>query len=129
MPQTMLAFLAMTMAVFIALNQQRADLKTFESILDSEYEIMANAVALEQMEIVAASTSWDDLHDWNGDVVTRNFSFNNFQESFDIAIMVRFVDGSGNPSGVPTMTKEVVISASNSRFTRPLVTHARLISE
>ncbi len=129
MPQTMLAFLAMSMAVFIALNQQRADLKTVESIVDSEYEILANAVALEQMEIVAASTDWVDLDDWNGLEISRNFILNDFQESFDLKITVQYVDGAGNPSAVPSTTKEVSILAMNDRYTLPILTHARLLSK
>jgi hypothetical protein len=129
MPQTMLAFLAMTMAIYMSLNQQKADLHTVESIIDSEYEILANAVALEQMEIIAASVDWADLDGLNGTEVTRAFSFNTFQESFDLSIGVQFVDASGNLSAIPTTMKEVSISAFNDRYTLPLVTHARLISD
>ena len=84
----MLAFLAMSMAVFLALNQNRAEIRSYESIVDAEYEIMANAVALEQMEIVLASTSWDDLDVWDDSLVTRNFSINTFQEFFDVEVLM-----------------------------------------
>jgi len=125
----MLAFLAMTLAVFVASNQQKADLQLFESILDSEYEIMANAVALEQMEIVSAGTDWADLDVLDGTMVTRNFGFNTFVETFDLSMTVQFVDALGIPSAVPTTIKELTIVATNDRYNLPLVTHARLISD
>ena len=129
MPQSLLAFLAMSIALIVALNQHRSELRSHESIVDAEYEIMANAVAIEQMEIVIASTIWDDLDVRDYSVVTRNFSLPTFQESFDVAVSVQFVDGSGNPSVTPTTIKEVAVSTENIRYTSPIVTHARLIAE
>ncbi|GMQ80626.1 MAG: hypothetical protein BMS9Abin05_0054 [Rhodothermia bacterium] len=125
----MLAFLAMSIAVLVALNQQRSEIRSYESIVDAEYEIMANAVSIEQLEVIAASTIWNNLEVWDDSVITRNFSLPTFQESFDVSVSVQFVDGSGYPSVTPTTVKEVAVSAENNRYTSPIVTHARLISE
>ncbi|MCH8246968.1 MAG: hypothetical protein IH951_11235 [Bacteroidetes bacterium] len=129
MPQSMLAFLAMTIVMMITLSQRRTDIRSHESLVENEFEIMANALAIEQMEIVIGSTAWEDLENWDDSVSTKNFTFTGFQESFQIGVSIQFVDGFGNPSIVPTTIKEVAISAMNDRYVLPLVTHARLVSE
>lgn len=129
MPQSMLAFLAMSIVMMITLSQLRTEKRSNAAIVENEYEIMANALAIEQMEIVAASTVWDDLDVWDDSLLTKIFDFSTFQESFDIGVSVQFVDEFGNPSIVPTTIKEVAITAMHERYELPLVTHARLISE
>lgn len=129
MPQSMLAFLAMSIVMMITISQHRAELRSHQSLVENEYEIMANALAIEQMEIVIASTAWDDLEDWDESVTTKIFTFSGFQESFEIGVSIQFVDGFGNPSVVPTTVKELAITAMHERYELPLVTHARLISE
>lgn len=125
----MLAFLAMSIVMMITLSQLRTEKRSNAAIVENEYEIMANALALEQMEIVAASTVWDDLDVWDDSLLTKIFDFSTFQESFEIGVSVQFVDAFGNPSIVPTTIKEVAITAMHERYELPLVTHARLISE
>jgi len=125
----MLAFLAMSIVMMITLSQHRTELRSHQSLVENEYEMMANALAIEQMEIVIASTAWEDLEDWDASATTKNFTFSGFQESFEISVSIQFVDGFGNPSIVPTTVKEVAITAMHERYELPLVTHARLISE
>ena len=129
MAQTLLAFLAMMIAMSISINQNRIRLSSYDSMVRSEYEIMANAVTIEQMEIVKAGTAWDDLEDWHGDTTNVSITIGSFAESFNLSYTVQYVDDNGNPSGAPTSVKEVEIIALNDRFNQPLFTHARLISE
>ncbi len=129
MPQSLMAFLAMSIAIMLSMSQFRSDIQSYQSMVEDEYEIMANAVALEALEIISASTDWDDLDVWDDSTMAINFSLPGFQESFDLGFQVQFVDAFGNPSGVPTTTKEVEVVAMHDRYTLPIVTHARLISD
>ena len=129
MPQSLMAFLAMSIAIMLAMSQFRSDIQSYESMVEDEYEIMANAVALEALEIISAGTDWDDLEVWDDSTMAINFSLSDFQESFDLGFQIQFVDAFGNPSVVPTTTKEVEVVAMHDRYTLPIVTHARLISD
>ena len=129
MSQTLLAFLAMMVATLIAFNQYQGQIKSYGNTVHSEYEIMANAVAIEQMEIIDATTDWADLESWDGDTVAVNFSIDALSVPFEMGIDVQFVDDNGDPSVVPTTVKEVLVVAMNDRFRLPLVTHSRLISQ
>ena len=130
MPQSMLAFLAMAMAVMLAVTQMRSDLRSHQSMVSEEFEIMANAVTLEQLDIISVSTSWDSLDVvWDDSIVVRGFGFNGDEVDFDLAIAVQYVDAGGNPAAGATTRKEVAVSAGNDRFILPLVTHARIFSE
>ncbi len=129
MPQSMLAFMAMMLATLAALNQYRAQLDTYEELILSEYEIMANAVAIEQMELLDIGTDWEDLEDVDGDTTQVSFSASDLSVDFDLIFAVQFVDEDGDPSPSPTSIKEVEIKAYNEKFTLPMVTHTRLFSE
>lgn len=129
MPQSMLAFLAMMLATIAALNQYQAQLHTYEQLIHSEFEIMANAVTIEQMELLDLGTNWEDLEDVHGDTTEVTFSVGDLNVSFDLAFAVQFVDENGDPSGSPTSIKEVQIKAYHDKFTLPMVTHTRLFAE
>ena len=60
MPQTLGAFLAMMVVMLFTINFQRASIQTQRKMLSSEVDVMANAVASEAMQYVAAK-SFDAL--------------------------------------------------------------------
>ena len=61
--------MAMMLATIAALNQYRGQIRTEEEMIRSEYEIMANAVAIEQIQILDIGTDWEDLEDVDGDTM------------------------------------------------------------
>jgi hypothetical protein len=129
MPQSLLAFLAMMMATLAALNQYQSQLTTYESMVRGEYEVIANAVVIEQMEIVDLSIPWANLESVDGDTTTAEWAIGSENVSFQLAFAVQYVDEDGTPSGTPTTTKEVAISASNSKFSTDLVNHTRMFTQ
>lgn len=129
MPQSLLAFLAMMIATIAAYNQMGAKMGTYQQMIHSEYELMANAVTIEQMEIIALATDYDDLEDLDGDVLSRSFTAGSRSVSFSLTIDVQFVDDDGSPSASETDQKEVSIAATNTLFATALVTHARIFSD
>lgn len=90
---------------------------------------MANALVLEQVEIIDMSTDFEDLEDWHGDEMTLEFEVGNDGIEFTVGVSVQYVDESGEPSGVATSQKEVTVSAQHPRYSVTLVTHSRIIAE
>ncbi len=72
MPQSLMAFLAMMLASMAAFNQMNSRMGTFDSMVRGEYELMANALVLEQLELIDLGTNYADLEDWNGAEMTRS---------------------------------------------------------
>lgn len=129
MPQTMMSFAAMMIAALAAFNQMTSQLQTYDEMIRGEYELMANAVVLERMEIIDLTTDYEDLEDWNGTTTTAAFEAGGVSVSFDLAISVQYVDEDGLPSEAETDQKEVVIEATQEKFLMTLVNHRRLFSE
>jgi YbbR domain-containing protein len=124
-----MAFLAMLLASIIALNQMTAQVETYDQMISAEYELMANGVALEQMEIIDLSTDYDDLEDWDGIEMTKDFSIDVSTVTFDLEIDVDWVDDNGVVSASPTDQKQIKISTSQEDYSRTLVAHTRLFSD
>lgn len=129
MPQTLMAFLAMTIAALATLSQMSAQIETYDDIVHAEYQLMANAEVIERMEIIALGTDYDDLDALDGNEVPVVFSINDVSVNFDLQLAVQFVDDDGVPSESDTGIKEVAITAFNDRYTLPLLTHRRMFSE
>jgi hypothetical protein len=129
MSQTMMAFLAMMIAALAAINQYTAQVQSYDAAYKAEFELMANALVLEEMEIIDMTTDFEDLEDWNGDEITRSYEVWNGDVEFTVAIAVQYVDESGEPSEVATSQKEVTVSAQHPRYTATLVSHSRIIAE
>jgi len=129
MPQSLMAFLAMMIASIAAYNQMGSKAAVYEQMVHSEYELMANAVVIERMEIIAVGTDFDDLDDLDGDTITATFSAGDLDEDFTLTLDVQYVDDDGDPSGTPTSQQEVEITAENDHFNMPLVIHSRIFSE
>lgn len=129
MPQSLMAFLAMLLASIIALNQMTAQVETYDQMISAEYELMANGVALEQMEIIDLSTDYDDLEDWDGIEMTKDFSIDVSTVTFDLEIDVDWVDDNGVVSASPIDQKQIKISTSQEDYSRTLVAHTRLFSD
>lgn len=129
MSQTLMAFLAMMIAALAAINQYSAQLQSYDETYRTEFELMANALALEEMEIIDMTTDWDDLENWAGVEMTRTYEVANGDLEFTLTASVQFVDDNGEASAAATSNKELTISATNSRFTYTLVSHSRIISE
>ncbi len=90
---------------------------------------MANAVVLEQVELIDLGTEYDDLEDWDGAEMERAFTVGDFSITFTLTVNVQFVDEDGVPSEAETDQKEVAVSATQEKFLLPLVTHSRLFSD
>jgi len=129
MPQTLMAFLAMMIASIAAFNQLTSRTQSFDDMIQSEYELMANAVVLEQVELIDLGTEYDDLEDWDGAEMERAFTVGDFSITFTLTVNVQFVDEDGVPSEAETNQKEVAVSATQEKFLLPLVTHSRLFSD
>jgi hypothetical protein len=127
MPQTLLAFLAMMIAALASINQYTAQLQAYEATYRSEFELMANALVLEEMEIIDLTTSFSALGALDGDVRPRSFEVGSGSVEFDLTISVQYVTDTGAPSAAATPQREVAISATHPRFTTPLVTHKRIM--
>ena len=125
----MMAFLAMMIAALATINQLTEQIRSFDETLRGEYELMANALVLERLEVVDLTTDYDDLEDWDGiqQILGYDVSGNNL--NFTLDYEVTYVDDDGNPSEVETDQKEVTISATNEKFSWTLVTHQRLFSD
>lgn len=129
MPQTMLAFLAMLIASLAAFSQMSHQLGTYDSMVLSEFELMANGVVLEQMEIIDMTTDYEDLEIWDGIENTKSFTIDDFSVDFKLVFQVQYIDDDGFPSENPTNQKELQIAATHEKFTRTLVRHRRLFSD
>ncbi|MEQ9105511.1 MAG: hypothetical protein RIE53_12545 [Rhodothermales bacterium] len=129
MPQSLLAFLAMMIATMAAFNQMSAKLGSYNEMIYSEFELMANAVAIDQMERIDLLTDYEDLETWDSALVERSFESGSRTVTFDLAITVRWVDDEGNPSAIETDQKEVEIQAMEDHFSRVMVTHSRIFSD
>lgn len=129
MPQSLMAFLAMMVASIAAYNQMGTKMAVYEQMVHSEYELMANAVVIERMEVVAVGTDFDDLDKLHGDVETVSFTAGDLSIAFTLTYQVRYVDSVGGPVGIVTSQQEVEITAEHSRFGYPLVMHSRIFTE
>ena len=68
MTQTMLALLAMMIAMLFSMNQQRGTLNDYKTMVHADMELMAGGVALQVMETVASypfdkSTAFPEYRD------------------------------------------------------------------
>jgi len=130
MPQTMLAFLAMMVASMAAFNHQLAAIRVQEERIRSEFEIMANAVALEAMELKAVPVGFDGLEAFDDTKGTSYFEVEDISEAFTLAWDVVYVDSNGDESLVPTDMREVSVMVYHERYpNRPLVHHTRIIGD
>jgi hypothetical protein len=129
MPQSLMAFLAMMIASIAAFNQMNSQLGTYDNMVRGEYEMMANGLILEQIELIELGTDYDDLEDWNGSELTRSFTVGDISVPFTLSVEVQYVDDDGLPSAIETNQKEVSIGATQEKFSITLVRHTRLISE
>lgn len=129
MPQTLMAFLAMMIASVAAFNQMSAQMLTYDEMVRGEYELMANALVLERMEIIDMTTDYDDLEDWNDSSLSAAFSAGGISVTFTLDVAVIYVDDDGLFSESETDQKEVSIEATNEKFGMTLVTHRRLFSD
>lgn len=127
MPQSMLALLAMSVVMMFSHNQHQSRLASYSAMMEAEYTLMANAVALEQLELIIAGTAWDDLETWDGNVSARSVSIPSINEPFILTVTVDYVDSAGKAVMGPTSKKMVVISAMHDNYNKILVTHTRLI--
>jgi len=119
----------MFVAMLVARNQYQGQLQSYGEAVRSEYEIMANAITLEQIEVIEATTAWNDLETWDGDTLAVNYGVGDATVPFTLRVDVEYVDDDGNPSASPTTIKEVLVVAISDRFNMPLVAHSRLLSE
>ncbi len=124
-----MAFLAMMIAALAAINQYTSQMQAYDEAYRTEFELMANALVVEQLEVIDMTTDWDDLEDWDGDEIDAEFEVHNGDIEFTLAISVQFVDDDGTPSESETSNKEVAIQATSDRYTVALVTLTRVISE
>lgn len=124
-----MAFLAMMIASIAAFNQMNSQLGTYDNMVRGEYEMMANGLILEQIELIELGTDYDDLEDWNGSELTRSFTVGDISVPFTLSVEVQYVDDDGLPSAIETNQKEVSIGATQEKFSITLVRHTRLISE
>jgi len=124
-----MAFLAMMIAALAAINQYSAQIQSYDAAYRTEFELMANALVLEQLEVIDMTTDFDDLEDWDGDEMSREFEVGSDGIEFTLSVTVEYVDESGEFSEDPTSQKEVTISAEHERYTVALVTHSRIIAE
>jgi len=129
MPQTLMAFLAMMIASIAAFNQMTAQVRTYDEMVRGEYELMANALVLERMEIIDMTTDYAYLEDFDGVTTASSFSAGDISISFSLTIEVTYVDDDGLASESETDQKEVSIRATNEKFVKTLVTHRRLFSD
>jgi len=125
----MLAFLAMTIAALAAINQLTAQIQSYDEAYRAEYELMANALVLEQIELIDLTTDYDDLEDWDGQQLTRSYSVSSGDVDFVLTIAVGYVDDDGEPSETETNQKEVSVAGTQERYSVTLVTHTRIIAE
>ncbi len=129
MPQTMLAFLAMMMISISSLNQYQAQMRSYDNLIHSEYEIMANAVTIERMEIINLGIDWADLNALHGDSTAVSYAVGATIVPFTMRSAIQFVTVTGAASGTPTSYKEVALTTSHERFNLDLVTHTRIFAE
>lgn len=129
MSQTLMAFLAMMIAALAAINQYTAQIQSYDEAYRTEFELMANALVLEQLEIIDMSTDFKDLEDWDGNVSTSEFAVGDDGIEFTLTVAVQYVDESGEPSASATSQKEVQVQADHPKYSVTLVTHTRIIAE
>jgi len=104
-------------------------MRSWDNMVRSEYEIMANAVTIEQMEIINQQVDWDDLDGLNGDASTVNYPVGSLTVDFTCTVAVQYVDATGTPSASPTSYKEVALTTSSDRYSVALVTHTRIFAD
>ena len=129
MPQSMLAFLAMMMISISSMNYYQAQMRSNDNAIRSEYEIMANAATIEQMEIINQTIDWDDMLLMNGDSTSISWGIDEFSVEFSMLTSVQYVTITGSPSVIPTSYKEVTLTSASDKFSIDLVSHSRIFAE
>ena len=129
MQQTLMAFLAMMVASIAAYNQQMSAVRSQEDRIRSELEMMAAAVALDEMETRAAAMNWTALDDLDGTTGSSNFTLDSISVAFDWEWDIRYVNDYGEESGSPTDLKEAEVTVMHSRWSFDLVVLARTFGE
>lgn len=119
----------MMIATMAAFNQMGAKLGSYNEMIYSEFELMANAVAIDEMERIDLLTDYEDLETLDSTVVQRSFESGSKTVTFDLSITVGWVDDEGTPSELETDQKEVQIQAMEDHFSRVMVTHSRIFSD
>ena len=127
MTETLYAFLAMALITLLSLNQQRSTLATYQNLIHSEFELMANGVALQEMEILSGK-EFDSLLDYNDFVKETTFTAGSVSVPFQVRATVRYTTREGDPSPSPTDYVEMTVSVSHDQYDNPLVTHVRILS-
>lgn len=127
MPQSMLALLAMAVVMMSSHNQHRSRLASYSAMVENEFELMANSIAIEQIEVITTGTDFNSLESWDGTVTTRSVSLPSINEPFILTITVDYVNSEGNAVIGPTNKKMVVVSITHDNYNKPLVTHTRLV--
>ena len=142
MQQTLLAFLAMTLFMLLALNQQRASLRYHSTVYGRDVEMAALDLALRQMATIQSKSfdssvigqnspldspqdlnstlgqefenDFDDVDDYNGFSARETHVFNNRPYELDIDATVEYVSDR-DPNVVrtnATFAKQVTITVS-----------------
>ncbi|MFT5143011.1 MAG: hypothetical protein ACI80V_002321 [Rhodothermales bacterium] len=115
----------MMVASMAAYNQQMSGVRAQEDRIRSELEVMANAVALDEIEIGAASRSWTSLDDLDGTSGITSFTLDSVSVAFNWEWDVRYVDDDGVESTLPTDLKEAEVTITHDRWALDLVIIAR----
>jgi hypothetical protein len=127
MSETLYAFLSIALATLFSLNQQRNTIATYQSLVQSEFEIMANGVALQKLEVLAGK-DFESLMDHGGDSEVTTFTAGNVTIPFEVETSVSYVTVSGEASVSATDYIEVSVSVTQARFENPIVVHTRIFS-
>jgi len=125
----MLAFLAMMIATSSALTQFASTLQVREEMVRSELEIMANAVALEAVELKAVPAGFAGIAAFDKREERAYMTVDSRSEPFTLRWTVRYMTSDGLPSTVATDIREVTVGVYNARYPAPLVEHTRLFGE
>ena len=128
MAQTLYAFLALFLAMMFSLHQLRRSVISNEATIHSELEIMANAVGLQQVEVLAG-VNYDDLFLFDGDTLSLSYIAAGDTFIFTLAIETHHATETGQYSAVATGFKEAVVSVLHQRYSDPLVRHTRIFSQ
>lgn len=118
----------MMVASIAAYNQQMSSIRAQEDRIRSELEMMAAAVALNEMEVNAASLSFSALDDLDGTSGSSSYTLDTVSVAFNWEWDVRYVDDLGELVESPTDLKEAEITVTHSRWSFALVVLARTYS-
>lgn len=124
-----MAFLAMMIATLASMQQQQATMATYLRMVYQEYEIMANAVALQELEVIDLNVEYDDLDGLNGTSQSTFYEAGDQDVNFTVSYTVQYVDDSGHPASLATDVKQVTVSVTHEQFDLALVKESRLIAD